>query len=302
MDLIIHHSISDLYRSLNLPISQEMDFTIHFLPAIHSETPFESPVFRADYFSFVFIKDGAGKYTIDEQEFHFGSKTIYFTNPGHIKSFAIKDSKDAYIITLTEDFLRENVHPDIFEEFPFLLAETVPPRALSIDDFQEFETLYLQIYREFQKNSKYKNKLLGNLFVVLLLKVKEQFWSNYNPLEEGDKSSQIVKSFKRLLEQNFKQLNSPESQDPFLQVQDYAKALNLHPNYLSTVIKSKTGYTVNHWIHLRIISSAKSLLRNTSLSAKEIAYRLGFSESTHFSRFFKKHLGISPSAYRKGQS
>ncbi|MCB0745723.1 MAG: AraC family transcriptional regulator, partial [Ignavibacteriae bacterium] len=109
MELIVHHKISDLYKSLNLPIEQEMDFTIHFLPAIHSKTPFKSPVFRADYFSFVFIKEGSGKYTIDDKIFPFDSQTIYFTNPGHIKSFEIENSKDAYIITLTESFLRENV-------------------------------------------------------------------------------------------------------------------------------------------------------------------------------------------------
>ncbi|MEM8894992.1 MAG: AraC family transcriptional regulator, partial [Bacteroidota bacterium] len=57
-DLIIHHSISDLYRALNLPISQETEFTIHSLPEIHPQVPFTSPTFRAEYYSFVFVKNG----------------------------------------------------------------------------------------------------------------------------------------------------------------------------------------------------------------------------------------------------
>lgn len=302
MRLGIHHNIADLYKSLNLPIEQEIDFTIHFLPDIHAELPFKSPVFRAEYFSFVFIKDGLGNYTLDDKVFPFEAQTIYFTNPGHIKSFDIQASKDAYIITLTESFLRENVHIDIFEEFPFLLAETVPPKKLSKEDFAEFEILYKQIFNEFQKQSFYKKRILGNLFVVLLLKIKESFWQNYNPIEDGDRNSKIVKSFKLLLERNFKKVTSHVGSYTPFQVQDYAEELNLHPNYLNTVIKSKTGHTVNYWLSKRTLSTAKSLLKNTSLSSKEIAYKLGFSEPTHFSRFFKKHSNLSPTAYRKSIS
>ncbi|MCB0541544.1 MAG: AraC family transcriptional regulator, partial [Bacteroidetes bacterium] len=41
------------------------------------------------------------------------------------------------------------------------------------------------------------------------------------------------------------------------------------------------------------------LLKNTTYSSKEIAYKLGFSEPTHFSRFFKKHTQLSPNTFRK---
>ena len=301
MDIIIHHSISDLYKSLNLPFEQDIDFTIHFKPDIHPHIPFKSPVFRADYFYFGFIKDGSGSYTLDENKFPFSPGTIYFTNPGHIKSYEVDDLKDAYMITLTENFLRENVHPDIFDEFPFLLAEVVPPMVLSEKKFGEFETIYKQIFYEYGKKSVYKNKILGNLFVVLLLKMKEEFWQNYNPLNEGNRNSRIVKSFKHLLESEFKKVVEKKQSFRKLQARHFAKKLNLHPNYLNSVIKSKTGKTINEWITSRNLSTAKSLLKNTVLSAKEIAYILGFSEPTHFNRFFKKHLDKTPIEYRKNQ-
>tara|TARA_R110002033_G_scaffold113008_1_gene158303 strand:- start:8892 stop:9431 length:540 start_codon:yes stop_codon:yes gene_type:complete len=178
------------------------------------------------------------------------------------------------------------------------LAEIVPPKVMSEIDFEDFEILYKQILDEFKKSSKYKNKILGNLFVVLLLKIKEKFWLSYNPIEEGGRNSQIVKSFKLLLEKEFKK-NTASGIKTALQVQDYANELNLHPSYLNSVIKSKTGRTVNDWISKRTLSEAKSLLKNTSYTSKEIAYRLGFSEPTHFSRFFKKHTQLSPNTFRK---
>ncbi|MBI1766828.1 MAG: AraC family transcriptional regulator [Bacteroidetes bacterium] len=302
MEIIVHHKISDLYKTLGLPFDQEIDFTILSIPDIHPQIPFKSPILRADYFSFILTKEGAGIYWLDDNKFPFGSQTIYFTNPGHLKSYELHDSKNALIITLSEKFLRENVHPEIYEEFPFLLAEIVPPKKLLQNDFEEFENLYSQILKEFEKESRYKNKILGNLFMVMLLKIKEKFWSAYNPIEEGNRDSQIVKSFKRLLETEFKEVLKSNHSDGKLQVQYFAKKLDLHPNYLNSVIKSKTGRTVNDWISERTLSVAKSLLINKPYSSKEIAYKLGFSESTHFSRFFKKNTGLSPNTFRKSNN
>lgn len=298
---IVHHKISDLYKTLDFNFEKEVDFAILSIPDIHPQIPFKSPVLRADYFSFILTKDGSGIYCLDDNIFPFGSKTIYFTNPGHVKSYELLESKEAYIITLTEKFLVENLHSEIYVEFPFLLAEIVPPKELSQTDFAEFEILYKQILTESEKDSKYKNRVLGNLVTVLLLKIKENFWSDYNPIEEGNRNSQIVKSFKQLLESEYKKILENELNDSKLQVHYFAGKLSLHPNYLNSVIKSKTGRTVNDWISKRTLSIAKSLLLNTPYSSKEISYRLGFSEPTHFSRFFKKHTLLSPNAFRKSQ-
>ncbi len=299
MEIIVHHKIADLYKTLGLPFEQEIDFAILSIPDIHPQIPFKSPVLRADYFSFILTKNGSGVYWIDENRFPFDSQTIYFTNPGHLKSYELYKSKDAFIITLSEKFLREYVHLEIYDEFPFLLAEIAPPLKLLPKDFEEFELLYSQILKEFNNQSKYSPKILGSLFNIILLKMKERFWSAYNPMQEGKRDSQIVKSFKKLLESEFKGLLERNPNDGKLQVQYFAEKLSLHPNYLNAVIKSKTGRTVNDWISKRTISIAKSLLLNTNLSSKEIAYQLGFSEPTHFSRFFKKNTDQSPNSFRK---
>ncbi|MEL6836844.1 MAG: helix-turn-helix transcriptional regulator [Bacteroidota bacterium] len=301
MERIIHHTIPDLYQTLNLPFTGAMDFAILSVPAIHEQIPFNSPKLRADYFSFILTKSGAGVYYLDDNRFPFGSQSIYFTNPGHLKSYELLASKEAFIITLTERFLREHVQPNIYEAFPFLLAEKVPPQELPTEDFENIASLYQQIWTEFYGDSRFKSKILGNLMMILLLKIKEKFWADYNPLEEGSRDSQIVRSFKQLIEAEFKRILRNDHREVNRQVQYFAKQLNLHPNYLNSVIKSKTGRTVNDWISERTLSVAKSLLLDTSASAKEIAYQLGFSEPTHFSRFFKKHTQQSPSAFRKAE-
>jgi AraC-like DNA-binding protein len=281
-----------------MPIEQDATFTIHSLLDIHGTIPYTSPVFRTNYYSFVFIKDGRGNYTTDELTFEYGPRTIYFTNPGHLKAFEFYELRDAYLVTLSEQFLKENVHADVFRDFPFLLAETVAPQSLSPREFEEVETLYLQLLREYQNGSAYKYRIIGNLFVVLLLKIKEAFWGDYRPLEEGDRSSQIVRQFREELERHYTDLAEGKVENQF-QVQDYAAAQHLHPNYFSQVISSKTGQPVTHWIAEKTIAQANALLRHSTAPIKEVARKLGFRETSHFSNYYRKHAGLTPSAFRR---
>jgi AraC-like DNA-binding protein len=296
----VFNTLYDHYKFLGLPvdlIDQDTNFTIFNLKDVQEPAPVRSPVCRLNFFVFNFVKNGVGRYIIDEQTYQVEPYTIYITNPGHCRAFEWKEINEVFLITFSESFLKENVHADIFEEFPFLLAEIFPAKKLTPEIFGEFEHIYQQIYQEYNRRSPYRTRIIGNLFVVLLLKIKEYFWLNYNPIYEGNRSSLIVKNFKRLLEKHYRELSSGKT-DRVFRVQEYADAQSLHPNYLSNVIKAKTGKPIGTWITEKTIAEAKSLLQNSNISIKEIAYRLGFSESAHFSNYFKKHTGSTPVAFR----
>ena len=290
METTTYHQIADLYNAPNLSYDLKIEFTIHSIPGIHPQIPFKSPVLRDDYFTFVLTKYGSGFYFLDDNKFSFGSRSLYFTNPGHTLSYELQESEEAFVITMSEKFLREYVHPDIYREFPFLLAEIVPPTNLSVTDFEEFEVLYRQIRYEFNKESRFKSKILGNFMGILLLSIKEKFWINYDPIADGNEHSQIVHSFKLLLESEFKKVLKNGQYESKLQLKDFADKLNLHPSYLDSVIISKTGRTVYDWITERMLSVAKRILVNTSISAKEIANRLGFSEPANISPHIFRNL------------
>lgn len=299
---IKHYSkVHQLYQDLGIPISQDSEFSIHSLLEIHGSESYKSPVFRANYYSFVFIKKGRGNYTIDNQIFEYKDRTVYFTNPGHLKAFEFYKLEDGYLITLSEQFLKRNVHKDIFERFPFLLAETIPPQAFDERGYSEIELFYKQILNEYQSNSENKNQIIGSLFVVILLKLKELFWSDYRPRIEGDRSSLIVKGFKQLLEKHYRDLVEGKAQRQF-KAKNYANELNIHPSYLSAVIKSKTGKSVSQWITEKTLNQAKALLTHSNASVKEVGYQLGFSELAHFSNFFKKNTGVTPTDFKSGIS
>ena len=72
-----------------------------------------------------------------------------------------------------------------------------------------------------------------------------------------------------------------------------------HPNYISALIKKKTGMPIHQYIiYVRLLNAA-SLLENTALSVNEIAISCGFYDIAYFSKYFKKYFGVSPSEYRQ---
>lgn len=294
-------SLYELYEHLGLyvPTTNDLEgFTIHNLKDTGFDLPYESPSFRPDYFSFLFVKNGSGKYTIDEHSFEVVPKSVYFTNPSNYRTFSWKTIEDIYLITFDETFLKKHIGSDVFEEFPFLLTETINPKIADADFYISADNLFGYIQQEYLKQTDEKYKIIGHLLGVLLYRIKEYFWKDYNPIHEGNRGSQIVKTFKQTLEKHYRDLIAGKVETVF-RVQDYADAQHLNANYLSNVIKSKTGKPISVWIADKTISEAKLLLEKSELSIKEISYLLGFSETAHFSNFFKKHVMLGPINYRK---
>lgn len=83
---------------------------------------------------------------------------------------------------------------------------------------------------------------------------------------------------------------------------DYAESLGMTTDRLNEHCKRATGVTAGHLMRQRVITEAKRLLLFTALSASQIAYELGFADPTHFSRFFRRYAGMSPSSFRAGHS
>lgn len=81
---------------------------------------------------------------------------------------------------------------------------------------------------------------------------------------------------------------------------DYAASLGMTADRLNEHCKRATGVTAGHLLRQRVLTEAKRQLLFTGLSASEIAYELGFADPTHFSRFFRRYAGLSPSDFRSG--
>lgn len=104
----------------------------------------------------------------------------------------------------------------------------------------------------------------------------------------------LLSRFEALLTAYFAQSDS----QPLPTVQHFADALHVSPAYLGDMLRSLTGQTTQQHIHQALIERAKQLLRSTSLTINETAFRLGFEYPQYFSRLFKNKTGLTPAAFR----
>ena len=81
-------------------------------------------------------------------------------------------------------------------------------------------------------------------------------------------------------------------------VRFYADTLNMSAKYMSTLIKNASGKSALRWIEEYVILEAKAQLASTVNTVQQIAFDLNFPSQSLFGRYFKLHVGMSPSAYR----
>ncbi|MDA3959720.1 MAG: AraC family transcriptional regulator [Planctomycetota bacterium] len=85
-----------------------------------------------------------------------------------------------------------------------------------------------------------------------------------------------------------------------LRLEDIAREAHLSPHYLSQLFHQQTGQSPWDYLTQVRIERAKDLLRTTDRSITEIAFAVGFNDSSYFARVFKTREGQTPLKWRKG--
>ncbi|PAV30621.1 hypothetical protein CIL05_05835 [Virgibacillus profundi] len=74
-----------------------------------------------------------------------------------------------------------------------------------------------------------------------------------------------------------------------------------HPSHLSRKFKQETNMTITDYQQMIRINKAKHLLKNEAISIEEIAWLVGYEDSSYFSRVFKRETGCTPSQFRNSK-
>jgi AraC family transcriptional activator of pobA len=82
-------------------------------------------------------------------------------------------------------------------------------------------------------------------------------------------------------------------------LKDVAAAVSLSPGYLTTIVRRKTGRTVQEWIVERRMAQARRLLVETDLTVDGVGARVGYADPAYFVRSFRRAHGITPLRWRR---
>lgn len=85
----------------------------------------------------------------------------------------------------------------------------------------------------------------------------------------------------------------------YIKMEDVAKKVNLTPSYFSTLFKKEAGKNFSEYVTEVRMEKACDFLKNSDMNISEVAHAVGFSDLQHFSKSFKKAIGVKPTEFRK---
>ena len=153
------------------------------------------------------------------------------------------------------------------------------------NEVKQIQNVLILLKKEFFSDSASYIMLKTLLKVLLLHLIRYQ----NNGFLEQDLNQKRVFQFLELMEINF----LTETNTDF-----YANKIGISMKRLNQILKEKLNLTAKQIIGQRQITEAKRRLVKSEITTKELAFVLGFDSISSFSRFFKKNVGVSPSAYR----
>lgn len=142
------------------------------------------------------------------------------------------------------------------------------------------------------ENTPLENAKMKLMLVKLLIFLYESKDSRINKEDtQRDEKTKMVEKISNYLFANFSES---------ITIDDVAYEVGLTKSYMSHLFKDITGNTVmNYLMNYRLSQARNMLIERPNESIREISADCGFKSEAHFSRFFKKNIGETPSEYRK---
>lgn len=239
---------------------------------------------RIKFYNILYFTNGEDYHYVDFKEYPVKKGSLIFLNKNQIHSFSKTANYRGYIILFTDKFLSRNLI-NIQKVFYNILSK---PHILD-NCFEEFETIFKQLLNEYEdKNNLFKEKIFVLLFNYLILKSEKLLSLNLNN-NQNEKYLTIFEEFTNLLQENYHLSRN---------VNFYAQKLNISPKHLNILCKKFSNLSAKNTIdNYTILEAKRELISN--LPIKEIAYKLGFIETTNFVKYFKKQTNISPSKFKE---
>jgi AraC-type DNA-binding domain-containing proteins len=235
---------------------------------------------------------GEGSFVFNEKCYHIGrNDLVVIPMPDRMKNLAGHPDLQVEWFAADYKFLQNllpsnnySIGGSISLNHNPVISLTDEQAAILLADFHRLrdrmDDRHLLFYRE----------LMGSLCLTMMYDIFEPHAQRDTSDTHTDRTAYIVKQLMEMLSTGV----SCTERD----VSYYAKRLHVSSKYLSATVKRVTGHSVSSYIDRHTIPILKIYLEDERLSLTQIAERMNFTTLSYFSRYCKKHLGMSPSEYR----
>ena len=256
-------------------ITYENDFPFILYTSSEVATNARTPVISRSSYQFCtveFVRDGAGFLEIDGKKFHVRKNGVYFLTPGSTHTYWPDRNEPWYKLFFVTGG----------EMTPQLLKAYKMESVYHIPDCPELKK-YFEAMDALQYNSVQSNRQASVVFHQFLQEAAMLVYGVKSKLPE--EIGKLKLALDNAVEDNFR-------------LEKFAAGVGISEAHLIRQFRSHFQMTPYDYLMTRKMETAQRLLLYSTLSVKDIAAKLGFSDAYYFSNYFKRKNGMSPRLYR----
>ena len=236
---------------------------------------------------------GSGQYTVDSVEHKVEAGDLIIVSQGRvIYDCSMSPDCRGMGIIISYDFFNETIKSVHELSSLFLFARTHPVFNLPNNRASFIRNTLIRMKEKMEEpDNHFRREMTQTMFLTMVYELSNEIKDVQSQKDERNtRAEEIFTKFILLVENNFRTER---------RVSWYSEQLCISPKYLSETIKNVSKRTPNEWIDAYVTMELRMLLRNTQHSIKQIAQSLNFSNQSFLGKYFKEHVGMSPSEYRR---
>ena len=242
---------------------------------------------------FAICLKGKAQYTVNTEKHTVKENDVIIVSEGQVvDDYMLSRDCEGVAMMLSDAFLKEIISGINELSSLFLFSRSHPVFSL---ETSETKTIlqYLELIKQKMNdtNHLYRRDTVRMLIATMICDLSNTVLREQKTAGKKQSRAEVIfTDFIRLLEQNYKTER---------RVGWYGQKLCITSKYLSETVKSISGRTPNEWIDSYVVLEMRVLLKNSTKSIKDIANELNFPNQSFMGKYFKEHVGMSPTDYRR---
>lgn len=235
---------------------------------------------------------GRLRYRIDSKEQIIKAGDILIVSEHQvIDGYKPSPTMEGLCIMMSVNFFHEIIKSVHDVSSLFVFARTQPVMKLEKRECEAFKEYFAVIKQKIRDTGNlFRKDLIRTLLLAMFYDVGNIIYRARNFGGVQIPSEKVFTRFLRLVQDNCKRER---------RVSWYAQQLSITPKYLSLVVKRISGRTAVEWIESYVTLELRVELKNSTKSIKEIAEDMNFPNQSFLGKYFREHVGMTPSKYRK---
>ena len=258
-----------------------------------AKVPLPSSSSRMKSLFLALCTSGKARYTVDTKQHEVSEGDVIIISEGQVVGdYLLSPDCKGIALIMSYDFFPNTVSGIHELSALFLFARTHPVFHL---DAQQSKDLQNDITHIKQKiidvNHRFRRELVMTMLKALIYDMSNIIYRFQQLETEGQTRAEVIfREFIQAVEKNFHTER---------RVSWYAKQLCITSKYLSETIRSISKRTPSDWIDSYVTRELCVMLKNSTLSIKQIADEMHFANQSFMGKYFKEHVGMSPTQFRR---